>query len=226
MKESTDFFNETAAKDNADALEKIKASGKVEVHVLTPEERQAWIAKLMPVHTEMQSRFGKDFIEQVYKASGFTPALWSLRAREPRDPAVLDRILDRLEEWIIATLIAAATCLTFVAVVHRYGASNSAALAFWAKAHGALWLSAPAELRLRDAHLAQSVLGAGACHLHVRVDGEVRRGARRAHRHPCRRRRARRSPRAFVAQAGDRVRAPVRRVVHRRHRHPRRDLCL
>jgi C4-dicarboxylate-binding protein DctP len=75
VKETTDFFNETAAKDNADALEKIKASGKVEVHVLTPEERQAWIAKLMPVHTEMQSRFGKDFIEQVYKASGFTPAL-------------------------------------------------------------------------------------------------------------------------------------------------------
>src|SRR6202045_4069862 len=61
VKESTDFFNETAAKDNAEALEKIKASGKVEVHVLTPEERQAWIAKLMPVHTEMQSRFGKDF---------------------------------------------------------------------------------------------------------------------------------------------------------------------
>src|SRR5580692_1558592 len=75
VKESTDFFNETAAKDNAEALEKIKASGKVEVHVLTPEERQAWIAKLMPVHTEMQSRFGKDFIDQVYKSAGFTPAL-------------------------------------------------------------------------------------------------------------------------------------------------------
>jgi TRAP-type C4-dicarboxylate transport system permease small subunit len=54
---------------------------------------------------------------------------------------VLDRILDRLEEWIIATLIAAATVLTFVAVVHRYGASNSAALGGWAKAHGAIVLS-------------------------------------------------------------------------------------
>src|ERR1700726_5086387 len=74
VKESTDFFNDIAAKDNAEALEKIKASGKVQVHVLTPEERQAWIAKLMPVHKEMQSRFGKDFIERIYKASGFTPA--------------------------------------------------------------------------------------------------------------------------------------------------------
>ncbi|HXX03149.1 MAG TPA: DctP family TRAP transporter solute-binding subunit [Xanthobacteraceae bacterium] len=73
VKESTDFFNETAAKDNADALDTIRASGKTEIHILTEAEKKAWIAKLMPVHAEMQSRFGKDFIERVYKASGFTP---------------------------------------------------------------------------------------------------------------------------------------------------------
>jgi C4-dicarboxylate-binding protein DctP len=73
VKESTDFFDETAAKDNVDALEKIRASGKVQVHVLTDEEKKAWVAKLMPVHKEMQSRFGKDFIDKIYKASGFTP---------------------------------------------------------------------------------------------------------------------------------------------------------
>jgi TRAP-type C4-dicarboxylate transport system permease small subunit len=49
-------------------------------------------------------------------------------------------ILDRLEEWIIGSLMAAATAITFVAVVHRYGASNSAALAAWATAHGLPWL--------------------------------------------------------------------------------------
>jgi C4-dicarboxylate-binding protein DctP len=75
VKETTDFFNETAAKDNADALEKLKAMGTIQVHVLTPDEKKAWIEKLMPVHTEMQGRFGKDFIEQIYKASGFTPSL-------------------------------------------------------------------------------------------------------------------------------------------------------
>ena len=73
VKETTEFFNVTAAKDNADAMDKIKASGKTEIHVLTEAERKAWIAKLMPVHTEMQSRFGKEFIERIYKASGFTP---------------------------------------------------------------------------------------------------------------------------------------------------------
>jgi TRAP-type C4-dicarboxylate transport system permease small subunit len=57
---------------------------------------------------------------------------------------VLDRILDRLEEWIIVTLIAAATMLTFVAVVHRYGASNSASLARWAGLHQLLLLKAAA----------------------------------------------------------------------------------
>ncbi len=73
VKELTEFFNATAAKDNADALEKIKASGKTDIHILTDAEKKAWIAKLMPVHAEMQARFGKDFVERVYKASGFTP---------------------------------------------------------------------------------------------------------------------------------------------------------
>jgi TRAP-type C4-dicarboxylate transport system permease small subunit len=49
---------------------------------------------------------------------------------------VLNRILDRLEEWIIVVLIGAATCITFVAVVHRYGASNAASLSRWAGQHG------------------------------------------------------------------------------------------
>src|SRR6201997_1068450 len=73
VKESTDFFNETAAKDNADALEQIKATGKVQMHEQTDSEKQAWINQLMPVHKEMQSRFGKDFIERIYKESGFVP---------------------------------------------------------------------------------------------------------------------------------------------------------
>src|SRR3984957_13954212 len=73
VKEATVFFDDTAAKDNVTALDQIKATGKVEFHVLTDEEKKAWIAKLMPVHQEMQGRFGKDFIERIYKASGFTP---------------------------------------------------------------------------------------------------------------------------------------------------------
>jgi TRAP-type C4-dicarboxylate transport system permease small subunit len=58
---------------------------------------------------------------------------------------VLNRVLDRLEEWIICVLMAAATCITFVAVVHRYGASNSVVLATWANAHGLTWLGDAAD---------------------------------------------------------------------------------
>ena len=58
---------------------------------------------------------------------------------------IFNRILDRLEEWLIAGLMAAATCVTFVAVVHRYGSSNSAALAAWANAHGLPLLAAVAD---------------------------------------------------------------------------------
>ncbi len=71
--ESTDFFNKTAAKDNEDALEKIKASGKTQFHYLTPAERQEWIKALMPVHKEMESRFPKGYVQKIYDASGFTP---------------------------------------------------------------------------------------------------------------------------------------------------------
>jgi TRAP-type C4-dicarboxylate transport system permease small subunit len=57
---------------------------------------------------------------------------------------VLDRILNRLEELIILTLIAAATVLTFIAVVHRYGASNSAHLSRWAGEHNLFLLKVAA----------------------------------------------------------------------------------
>ena len=46
------------------------------------------------------------------------------------------RALDHLEEILIATLIAAATVLIFVAVIQRYGLSNSINVAHWGRAHG------------------------------------------------------------------------------------------
>jgi C4-dicarboxylate transporter DctM subunit len=49
---------------------------------------------------------------------------------------VLNGALDHLEEWIIATLIAAATALIFFAVLHRYGTGLSIDLSKWTAAHG------------------------------------------------------------------------------------------
>lgn len=50
------------------------------------------------------------------------------------------RLLDRLEEILIATLMAAATLVIFVAVVHRYGITVSIGLAQWGKSVGMDWL--------------------------------------------------------------------------------------
>jgi C4-dicarboxylate transporter DctM subunit len=48
----------------------------------------------------------------------------------------VNRALDHLEERLIATLIAAATALIFVSVLHRYGTGVSINLSKWAAAHG------------------------------------------------------------------------------------------
>jgi C4-dicarboxylate transporter DctM subunit len=56
---------------------------------------------------------------------------------------VVLRVLDRLEEWLIASLIAAATVLIFFAVLHRYGAGVSIDFAKWLTAQGMPTLAVP-----------------------------------------------------------------------------------
>jgi TRAP-type C4-dicarboxylate transport system permease small subunit len=51
------------------------------------------------------------------------------------------RILDHLEETIIASLLAAATLLIFVAVVQRYGLSGIASVYRWSRAEDIPWLT-------------------------------------------------------------------------------------
>ncbi len=50
------------------------------------------------------------------------------------------RVLDRLEEILIGSLIAVATLLIFAAVMQRYGLSTSINIANWGRAHGYVWL--------------------------------------------------------------------------------------
>jgi C4-dicarboxylate transporter DctM subunit len=56
---------------------------------------------------------------------------------------LLNKLLNHLEEWLIATLIAVATSIVFVAVLHRYGSSNSIDIAKWLEAHGMAFASPP-----------------------------------------------------------------------------------
>jgi len=74
IKDATTYANAIAATENAQALDKIKASGRTTIHTPTAAEQAEWKKALMPVHKEMETRVGKATIEAAYKAAGFVPA--------------------------------------------------------------------------------------------------------------------------------------------------------
>jgi C4-dicarboxylate-binding protein DctP len=73
MKEATKYANDIAKKENDDALEAVRKSGKTEILTLTAEQKAALKKALLPVHKENESRIGKETIAEVYKATGFQP---------------------------------------------------------------------------------------------------------------------------------------------------------
>ncbi len=73
MAEATKFTNDSAFKDNEDALAKVRASGKTEILTLSKAERAPWKRALVKVHKEMESRVGSEILQAVYKETGFDP---------------------------------------------------------------------------------------------------------------------------------------------------------
>ena len=73
MKDATKFADDIAKKENDDALEAVKKSGKTQVIVLSADEKAAWKKALVVVHREQESRIGADIIQSVYKETGFKP---------------------------------------------------------------------------------------------------------------------------------------------------------
>jgi C4-dicarboxylate-binding protein DctP len=73
MKDATKYANDIAKKENDDALDAVRRSGKTEVITLKPEEKAALKKALVTVHKENEGRIGKEVIEAVYQATGFKP---------------------------------------------------------------------------------------------------------------------------------------------------------
>ena len=73
MKDATKYANDIAKKENDDALEAVRKTGKTEIITLTAEQKAALKKALLPVHKENESRIGKETIAEVYKATGFQP---------------------------------------------------------------------------------------------------------------------------------------------------------
>ena len=67
MKEATAFGNGQSAKENDDALEAIKKSGKTEIITLTPEQDAAMRKAMEPVYKDVASRVGQPLIDEFLK---------------------------------------------------------------------------------------------------------------------------------------------------------------
>ena len=71
MKDATKYANDIAKKENDDAIEAVKKSGKTEIVALTPEQKSAMKKALVGVHKDNESRVGKETLAAVYQATGF-----------------------------------------------------------------------------------------------------------------------------------------------------------
>jgi len=67
MAEATDYTNSIARKENEDALEAIKASGKTTLHYLTDDQRKAWQAAMAPTYKWATGRVGGEVLDLVGK---------------------------------------------------------------------------------------------------------------------------------------------------------------
>ena len=71
--DATKYNNEIAQKQNDEAIEKMKASGKIQIVNLTPEEKKAWKKAMFKVHRDNEATIGKELIQEIYKETGFDP---------------------------------------------------------------------------------------------------------------------------------------------------------
>src|SRR3984957_4972229 len=70
MKEATAFGNGQSVKENDDALEQIKKSGKTEIIALTPEQDAAMRKAMEPVYKDVATRVGQPLIDEFIKETG------------------------------------------------------------------------------------------------------------------------------------------------------------
>jgi C4-dicarboxylate-binding protein DctP len=73
MRDATVYANDIAQKENDDALDGIRKSGRSEVIVLTDAQRAAWKKAMAPVHKENEARVGRETLDEVYKQTGYKP---------------------------------------------------------------------------------------------------------------------------------------------------------
>ena len=67
MAEATQYSNEISEKENAEAFEDMKKSGKTEFITLTAAQKANWKKALQPVYEDAAKRVGKSLIDEFEK---------------------------------------------------------------------------------------------------------------------------------------------------------------
>ena len=67
MREATRYERDISAKENRDALAKVRASGRTEIYVLPEAERRKWREALMPVHQRFEGVVGRENLQAIYR---------------------------------------------------------------------------------------------------------------------------------------------------------------
>jgi len=79
LKEATTYANDTAQRNNEEALMAVEQSGKTKVIQLSADEKLAWQKALSKVHQQTDGRIPKELIERIYQESGYHLAAVSMR---------------------------------------------------------------------------------------------------------------------------------------------------
>jgi C4-dicarboxylate-binding protein DctP len=69
MKEATEYSNDISEKENAEALDDMKKSGKTQIITPTAAESEAMRKAMEPLYTEMAGRVGKKLLDEVVKTT-------------------------------------------------------------------------------------------------------------------------------------------------------------
>ena len=68
LKDATEYIREMAVKLNNDALQEIRATDAMKIHVLTSTEKEIWRTKLKGIYTDLHNQISEDLIHKVQEA--------------------------------------------------------------------------------------------------------------------------------------------------------------
>lgn len=64
------YYYDQAKEEDRMAMEGIKKAGKTEIYTPNPQEIAEWKQSFTKVHKEMEGRYGKEILNEIYKVTG------------------------------------------------------------------------------------------------------------------------------------------------------------